>query len=542
MSSKAKKFWLIALLFVIPLAMLAGGLYLGYRYGQRQESAASLGHVPTEAGTTPAPGDSSAPAPPVSTAAPDSAGAPAAAVPAAQYAPVQITAAQEQLIGVRTGRAEYRNIEKTIRTVGKVDVDETRIAHVHTKISGWADQVFVDQTLQHVNRGDPLFSIYSPELVATQEELLLALKGQQQLGSSVLPNVSAGANSLLDATRRRLSLWDISPKQIEEVERSGKVQRSIVIYSPITGHVMERKVYPQAFVTPETELYMIVDHSQVWMYADVYEADIALVRVGLQAVAVAETYPGQAFHGRVAFAGPHLEMETRTLKVRLEFPNPELKLMPGMFTNVEIKIPLGRRLVVPDSAVIDTGVRQLVFVVQSPGNFQPRDVRLGARTSGVVEILSGLKAGEEVVTSANFLIDSESQLRAALGGMSMGTGVTGIGGQAAPAASQPGPQLQIELRTDPSPPRAGRNSLTVTVSDSAGKPVADAAVKVVFFMPAMPAMGMAAVRSEALLRSAGAGSYQGEIAVPTPGTWQVSVTVEKGGAVLGSRQLTLSVQ
>lgn len=453
------------------------------------------------------------------------------------YAPVQISAAQEHLIGVKTGAAEFRNLTTTIRTVGKVDVDETRISHVHTKVSGWVDQVFVEQTLQHVHQGQPLFSIYSPDLVATQEELLLAMKAQQSLGSSKFPNVSAGASSLLDATRRRLSLWDISPAQIQEVERSGKVQRNIVVPSPVSGHVMERKIYPNTYVTPETDLYMIIDHSRVWMYADVYESEIGLVRVGQHAVATSQSYPGQEFHGKVTFAGPHLEEETRTLKLRVEFPNPDLKLMPGMYTNVEIKIPLGRRLVVPDSAVVDTGVRQLVFVVKGPGQFEPRDVRLGVHVEGLREVVSGVKAGDAVVTSANFLIDSESQLRAALGGMTMGTGVTGIGGQTSAA---PKAQAQIQFRTEPTPPRSGNNIASVSVTDSSGNPIADAEVKIVFFMPAMPTMGMAAMRSEATLLSLGNGIYRGEINVKTPGTWQVTVTATKAGGVLGTQQMNVN--
>jgi membrane fusion protein, copper/silver efflux system len=531
------------LLAFLALAMLAAGIFFGYRFRARQEAGGI---------TLPAflRRDASAPAPEAVFANPAPAGGsatdlPAAAAPPTQYAPVQISPAQEQLIGVKTGKAEYQDLTKTIRTAGRVEVDETRIAHVHTKISGWAEQVFVDVTLQHVHEGDPLFSIYSPELVATQEELLLAVKGQKLLGSSTLAGVSAGADSLLEATRRRLSLWDILPRQIEEIERTGQVQRSVIIYSPISGHVMERNVFPSTFVTPEKELYMIVDHSRVWMYADIYESEMALVRVGQYAVATSDAYPGQFFRGQVSFIGPHLAEETRTLKTRMDFANPELKLLPGMFTSVELKIPLGRRLVVPESAVIDTGTRQLVFVAGGAGAFQPRDVRLGARTEGVVEIISGLKAGEEVVTSANFLIDSESQLRAALGGMTMSTGVTGIGGQASSTAAPSAPKLQIELRTEPSPLRTGKNNLTVTLADSSGNPIADAEgteVKVVFIMPAMPAMGMAAVRSEATLHAQGGGVYRGEIAVPTPGTWQVTVTAAKAGAVVGSRQLSLNAQ
>ena len=465
---------------------------------------------------------------------------------ATSYAPVQLSPAQQHLIGVTTGRAEYRALQKTIRAVGRVDVDETRIAHIHTKITGWAEQVFVDYTFQHVRKGDPLFTIYSPELVSTQEELLLALKARDYLGSSPFPNVSRGSDSLLEATRRRLSLWDVSPAQIEEIERTGQVQRTITIYSPITGHVTQRRnVFPSTYVTPELEIYTIVDHTQVWINADIYESEIGYVQVGQRAVATTEAYPGKEFSGRISYILPHMEQETRTLKVRLEFPNPNLELKPEMYTHVELKIPLGRRLVVPDSALVDTGARQMVFVVQAPGSFVPRDVRAGVRTDGYIEIQQGLKAGEAVVTSANFLIDSESQLRAALGSMPMGTGVTEMAGRpsAAPSGESPGqPQVQVQLNSVPTPPRVGRNSLSVTVADTAGKPIPNASVKVVFYMPAMPAMGMAAARSEAILNPAEAGVYRGELALPSPGSWQVTVTVERGGAFLGSQQLTVTAQ
>jgi Cu(I)/Ag(I) efflux system membrane fusion protein/cobalt-zinc-cadmium efflux system membrane fusion protein len=462
---------------------------------------------------------------------------------AAQYAPVQLGSEQQQLIGVTTGRAEYKTLTKTIRTVGLVMEDETRIAHVHTRFSGWVETVNVDYTYQHVNKGEPLFSIYSPELVATQQELLLAVKAQQTLQYSTLPGAIAGSSSLLEAARARLAQWEISPAQIDDIERTGKVQRTLTIYSPATGHVTMRNVFPSTYVTPEMELYTIVDHSQVWINADIYESEIGLVRVGQRAIATMDAFPGQQFAGRVSFLTPHLEKETRTLKVRMEFPNPDLKLRPEMYAQVDMEIPLGRRLVVPDSAVLDTGGRQLVFVVKTPGRFDPQDVRLGIRAEGYTEILGGLKAGDEVATSATFLIDSESQLRAALGGMTMGTGVTEIGGQARQPASAPsGETLRIDLRTNPSPPQAGSNRLSATVNDPAGTPVTDATVRVVFFMPAMPTMGMAAMRIEATLTPSSAGEYQGEIQVPTPGTWQVSVTAEKGGAVLGSQQMNLNAR
>ncbi|MBI4458751.1 MAG: FixH family protein [Acidobacteria bacterium] len=458
------------------------------------------------------------------------------------YAPVELGAEQQQLIGVTTGRAEYQTLTKTIRTVGLVKEDETRIAHVHTRFSGWVESVNVDYTYQHVNRGEPLFSIYSPELVSTQQELLLAAKAQQSLQNSSLPGAVAGSNSLLEAARARLAQWEISPAQIAEIERTGQIQRTLTFFSPATGHVTMRNVFPSTYVTPEMELYTITDHSQVWIDGDVYESEIGLVRVGQRAIATTDAFPAERFAGQVSFLTPHLEKETRTLKVRMVFPNPDFKLRPEMYAQINMEIPLGRRLVVPDSAVLDTGSRQLAFVVRAPGRFEPQDVRLGVRAEGYTEVLSGLKAGDGVVTSANFLIDSESQLRAALGAMTMGSGVTEIGRQAGSPAASGAPTARIELRTTPSPPQAGSTRLSVTVADTTGRPVTDATVRVVFFMPAMPAMGMAAMRAEAALTPSQPGEYQGTIQVPMAGTWRVTVTAERAGTVLGSQQLNLNAR
>ncbi len=470
---------------------------------------------------------------------------PAAQQPVKDRGPVQISRAQEQLIGVTTARAEYRNLEKTIRTVGRVDLDETRVSNVHVKTSGWIQKVFVDYTFQHVKKGDPLFTIYSPDLLATEQEYLLALKAQRILGDSPFRDVAAGGKSLLEAARRRLSLWDLTDEQIHQLEQSGQPQREITFYAPGSGVVLERKVFPNQYVTPASELYKLADHSVVWVFASIYESELPLVSVGQRATFTTEAFPGRAIQGRVNYIQPHLMEDTRTLPVRMEFPNPDVKLKPGMYGNVEIKIFLGRRLVVPDSAVFDSGTRQLVFVVTGPGRFEPRDVKLGVRTDGYTEVLQGLKPHEAIVSSATFLIDSESQLRAALTGMSLGTGVTGIAGQpgaASGTAAPTSPQVQVNFRIDPSPPHTGKNTVRAEVRDAAGKPVDGATVKVVFFMPAMPSMGMSAMRSEASLNFIGAGQYRGDVQLQVSGTWQLTVAVDKDGKTLGAVPFAVTVQ
>lgn len=321
---------------------------------------------------------------------------------------------RQQLIGVKTEDASIRPMNKEIRTVGLVEIDETKIERINTKISGWIDQVFVDYTWQYVKKGDPLFSIYSPELVSTQEEYLLALRSKEILGDSNFPEISAGANSLLDATRRRLELWDISPNQIREIERSGKVKRSLIIHSNVSGNVVEKNAFTNMFVEPNTTIYTIADLSTVWVNVDIYENEIPLVKLGMEATMTLASFPGEEFTGKVSFIWPYLEPKTRTVKVRLEFPNPGLKLLPEMYANVNLEIPLGDMLTIPASAILRTGKQDIVFVDKGEGNMEIRRVELGLKAGGFYEVLKGLKEGEKVVSSANFLIDSESKVQAAV--------------------------------------------------------------------------------------------------------------------------------
>jgi Cu(I)/Ag(I) efflux system membrane fusion protein len=336
---------------------------------------------------------------------------------------VEISPARQQLMGVTSAKAEYRTIDRVIHATGQVAVDDTRVSSVSTRVSGWAQRVFVNSTYQHVTKGEPLFTVFSPELLAAEQEYLLALKARKTLGQSSLGEVNADGTSLLEAARLKLSLLDVTPDQISDLETTGKAQREITIYSPAMGHVAERKVFPNQYVTPEAELYKIVDHSSMWVIAEIYESDIPYVSEGQQAVVTADALPGRKLRGRVSFILPHLMEETRTERVRMEFANPDLKLEPGMFVNVELHRGLGRRLTVPVDAVLDSGTHQRVFIDRGKGVFEPRTVTVGARAGDYAVILSGLRAGEAVVTRANFLIDSESNLRESMEGM------TGAGSQ-----------------------------------------------------------------------------------------------------------------
>jgi RND family efflux transporter MFP subunit len=350
---------------------------------------------------------------------------------------VQISPARQQLMGVTTAVADYRPVEKTIRTVGQVAIDETRLANVHVKVNGWIQEVFVDYTWQPVKKGEPLFTIYSPDLLATEQEYLLALRARKALGTSSYLEVSSGSESLLEAARHRLALWDLTEAQIGQLEETGKAQHEITFYAPASGYVMERKAYPNQYVTPDTELYKLVDLARVWVQADVYEFEMPAVSLGQEATMTTESLPGASWKGRLVFVNPEVKTDTRTGTVRMEFPNPELKLKPGMFVNVELHKSFGRQLTVPVDAVLDSGTRQVVFVDLGNGAFAPREVKVGERTQDYLAILSGLRAGERVVTRANFLIDSESNLRQSIEGMAGMPGMQPKGQEQAKDAMPP---------------------------------------------------------------------------------------------------------
>ena len=330
---------------------------------------------------------------------------------------VQISPERQQLIGVRFGTVEKRTLQKVIRTVGRIDYDEKRIGIVSPKIGGWIEELYVDFTGRFVRKGEPLLTIYSPELVSTQEEYLLALKAKQDWSKSPFSEVAEGGNLLAESARRRLKLWDISDAQIKELEESREPKKTLTLYSPFTGHVLEKMVNKGQFVDAGMALFKIADLSVVWLIADIYESELSAIRVGQQAAIQMSYYPGETFTGKAIYIFPYMDAQTRTAKVRYEFANPHGKLKPEMFANVEITVRLGDKLAVPEGAVIDTGVRKVVIVDRGSGYFEPREVRLGAKAGDVFEVLDGLKAGERVVTSANFLIDSESKLKEAVGGM-----------------------------------------------------------------------------------------------------------------------------
>jgi len=450
--------------------------------------------------------------------------------------PVQISSQRLQSIGVKTGEVERRPVEDEIRVTGNVAVDETRLAYVQVRFSGYIQKVFADATYQYVRKGQLLFTIYSPAVVATEREYLVAKQNQQRLAQSTVTGVAEGAASLLDATAERLKQWGVPQREITRLESTGQVQQELEVDSAVSGYITERNALPNLSVQPETRLYTVADLSTVWVLAEVFQNDLARIKVGDRATLTVDTYPGRTFEGRVDFIYPQVDMATRTARARLVFSNPGLKLSPGMFVNVVLKVLMGRQLVIPASGVLQSGTRQIVFVDRGNGYLEPRQVELGPRAGDDFIVLKGLKAGERIITSANFMIDSESQLQAALGSFvppPPGAGAAGV---------MNAPQTTIEFTTEPAPPRKGNNTFRVKLTDANGAAISGAEVTVTFFMPAMPQMGMAAMRMSSTLNDKGKGIYEGNGVLESGGTWQVSVVVRRGGQVLGTKQFSVNAE
>ena len=381
---------------------------------------AAVGVIAACRKVVPPPGQSGNAAKPEQTApAADMPGMPGMKAEAPQAAPaglpigsIRLSPDRQQFLGVVLTPVATRLMTREVRTVGQVTYDERKLAFVNMKFGGWIEHLDVDFTGVYVPKGQTLFSIYSPELVSAQEEYLLALRAAR----SVAPESGVG-KELLEAARRRLLLWDIRPDHIAELARTGRAQRTLEVHSPISGYVIEKMALQGLRVEPGMNLYKIADISRVWVDAAIYEYEVPLIKLGQEATVTLSYMPGAPLRGRVAYIYPYLEEKSRTVTVRVEFSNPEGVLKPGMYSEVLFRSDQGEALAIPKTAVLDTGSRKLVFVSRGEGRFEPREIRTGNLTGDYYQILSGLRAGEQVVTSANFLIDSESQLSTAMGAM-----------------------------------------------------------------------------------------------------------------------------
>jgi RND family efflux transporter MFP subunit len=388
---------------------------------------------------------------------------------------VALSPERRQLLGVRSEAVTRRHLDRTIRTVGRVAMDERRLHHVHTKYEAYVEKLYVNFIGQMVRKGDHLAALYSPELVATQQEYLLAYRAQQRLAQSGIASVAKGGTDLLEAARQRLLFWDVSPEDIEALERSGQVQRTVDLHAELPGYVLQKSAVHGMRVMPADILFDIADLSAVWILADVYESDLATVELGMAAEVTLPYQPGRTWRGAVAFVDPIVEPGTRTVKVRVEVPNGDYALKPDMFADVVLRRELGDALFVPESAVLKPGERQLVFLDRGDGRLEPREIETGARVEGGYAVLSGLAEGDKVVTSANFLIDSESSLKAALS--SMGTAPPAGGphaghapGQPAPApVTGPAPAAPPKARSTP-PPKAAAYACPMHPEVTSDKP------------------------------------------------------------------------
>src|ERR1700688_2515301 len=460
--------FLLALLGNIVFAVILSGLWHHYR-GAKPAADTEL---PMPASTAQA---STATPPPASVETP--------------LVPVQISAQRLQSIGVKTGEVERKAVEDEIRTTGAVAIDETKLAYVQVRYSGFIEKVFVNATYQYIRKGQPLFTVYSPDLVATEREYLVAKQNQKQMAQSSVAGVASSAASLLDATSERLKQWGVSQQEVARLESTGQVQQELEFDSPVSGFITERNALPRVAVQPDMRLFTVADLSSVWVQAQVFQNDLGRIKIGDPATLTVSTFPGRTFRGRVDFIYPQLDTDTRTAKVRIVSANSDLQLKPGMFVNVALKVPMGSQLVIPASGVLQSRPRQIAFVERNDGYLEPREAELGPRIGDEFIVTKGLKAGEQIVTSANFLIDSESQLQASLG--SFVPPPPGAGA----ASAMNAPQANAELTSEPNPPNKGSNVFRVRLTDASGSPISGAEVSVTFFMPAMPAMGMAAMRT-----------------------------------------------
>jgi RND family efflux transporter MFP subunit len=446
----------------------------------------------------------------------------------APLVPVQLSSEQMQSIGVKTGIVEYKQLSDDIRATGTVDIDERLVSYVQVRFPGYIRKVFANASYQYVKKGEPLFTIYSPDLVATQQEYILARQNQQAMSGSTVDGVAAGATSLSTAAEQRLQQWDIPESEIAKLKETGKAISDLTINSPVSGYITERNALPNMYAEPSTRLYTVADLSRVWVNAQVFQNDIGRVKPGDNAAITVDAYPNRTFSGRIEDILPQVDMTTRTVNVRLAVTNPGLKLKPGMFVNVNLQSTLGRQLVVPASAVFQTGTRQLVFVDHGNGSLEPKDVVPGPRVGDDFVVLKGLKVRQQIVTSANFLLDSESQLQAAAG--------------AGNAAPQHASSVNVDFTTDPNPARKGANTFHVKLTSANGAPVSGADVTVTFFMPSMPAMGMGAMNVSTRLTQKSDGLYEGQGNLGSGGTWQVTITVRQNGQTIATKQLRVNAE
>ncbi|HEY6927477.1 MAG TPA: efflux RND transporter periplasmic adaptor subunit [Steroidobacteraceae bacterium] len=452
-------------------------------------------------------------------------------------AAISLTEDEQRSIGLQTTRVEQRQLRRELVAPARVEEPETQLINISARIGGRIDKLYVDFTGQPIHKGKPIADIYSPEVLTSAEEYRLALENRKRLGPGAEPQALAGADDLIAASRRRLELWGLTQQQVERIPLSTVPEVNLTIYAPANGIVQERRVTRGQYVNAGDVLYTLIDLGSVWIKADIYPADLETVRVGEAVEVQADSLSGTKLRGRVGFLEPTTDTQTRTTAARIQVANPGMKLRPGMFAQVRLQTPPTNSLVVPRTAVIDTGTRKLVYVARGGGVFEAHEVRLGRATEEYYPVLSGLQGGEQVVTQGSFQLDSQTRIT---GGM---TGLFGGSKEFQEGNGQPTPtQAKITFRADPPIPQSGAKvALHVSVSDASGRPVSGAQVRVNFFMPAMPAMGMGEMRESVMLQDAGK-EYSGSIDIPMSGTWTVTVEARQAGQLLATYRTSLNAK
>jgi Cu(I)/Ag(I) efflux system membrane fusion protein len=443
---------------------------------------------------------------------------------------VQLTDDEQRQIGIQTTEAIRQAVTEEIVATGRVEEAETTIRTISARVGGRIDRLFLTYTGQPVRVGQPVAEIYSPEVFTAAEEYKLALENRRHLAASQQPDAIAQADGLVQASQRRLALWGLSPKQIEELVTTPDTPVRITINAGYAGVIRTRNVTEGQYVNAGDALFDVVDLNSVWVKADVFQSDIGRIRPGLKTQITSEALPGITLSGEVNFIELQSNMETRTTPVRIQVANPGTRLRPGMFVRATFQIPLGANvLTVPRSAVIDTGMEKMVYLALPGGVFERRMVETGPATNDNYTVLKGLSEGDRVVTKGAFLIDSQTRLT---GGM---TGLFG-GSRSFSEPTAPGTAggYRMTLRMEPDPPAgAQENTVHVSIVDPSNMPVTDAQVRMTIVMPAMPSMGMPEMRSGAELRWNGS-EYVGPIGVSMAGPWNVVIEARRGNEVLAT--------
>jgi RND family efflux transporter MFP subunit len=453
---------------------------------------------------------------------------PAAATEGAEMA-VQLTDEEQRSIGVETAEVKRQTIRREITAPGKIAEPETGIGAISARIGGRIEKLLLNVTGESVARGQAVAVIYSPEVFTAAEEYKLALENRQRLSASREPQAITNADELVRASRRRLELWGLTSQQIDEIASSSAPSVQVTIYSSMSGVVTKRNIAEGQYVKEGDVLYTVTDLSTVWVQADIFETDIPVIRTGQSVKITAPALGGSSVRGAISFLQPAVDPQTRTIPVRIQVPNPEMRLRPGMFVQVSLEAPVGSNVVaVPRSAVLETGQDKVVYVAKGNGVFEKRSIEASTAGDEYYAVSKGVEPGERVVTHGNFLIDSQTRLTGNITGM--------FGGSKAFEASAPqtpGANYTVSLRSEPSPLRGGSDGLFhATVNDPQGKPVTDAQVQVTLVMPAMPAMGMGEMRSSSNLAWNGS-EYAGPVPIAMAGPWNVTVEARRGGQLLG---------